>query len=304
MVKENNNATITVDGVDYPVELVNGTAVIDTNKTEPEGNITVVVDGVSYPAELVNGTAVITLDNTTPGEHNVTIVYSGDENYDPIVVNSTVTVPKDVSFDMDVETSNINVGDTEVIVVTLPANATGSVTIEIDGQVITKDVDDGVVTFDVTGLSAGNKTVVVSYSGDDNYDSKVVTANFTVSKVESSVNVTVDAISVGDKAVIEITVPGDATGWVHVTVDDVTYAGEIKNGKASIEVSGLSNGTHEIVVSYEGDDKYLPNSNETSIVVSKVDSFVPVSVENITVGEKAIIRIAVHGDATGNVTVT
>ena len=77
----------------------------------------------------------------------------------------------------------------------------------------------------------------------------------------ASLNAFLNADDVGDVAVIETTVPGDATGWVHVTVDGKTYGALVDGGKASIEVSGLSNGTHEIVVSYEGDDKYLPNNN-------------------------------------------
>ena len=100
-------------------------------------------------------------------------------------------------------------------------------------------------------MAAGNKTVSVSYSGDDSYLENFTSGNFTVSKVESSVNVSVENIGVGDVAVIEITVPGDATGWVHVTVDGKTYGALVDGGKASIEVSGLSNGTHDSVVSYE-----------------------------------------------------
>ena len=281
----------------------NGTVVVVVPENAT-GNVTITVDNETYTVPVVNGTAVVTLTNVTPGEHNVTVIYSGDDTYDSVVINSTVTVPKDVDYDMDVDVSNINVGDTEVITVTLPANATGSVTIEIDGQVITKDLDGGIATFEVTGLSAGNKTVEVYYSGDDTYAPNSTTAKFTVSKVESGVNVTVENIDVGDVAVIEVTVPSDATGWVHVTVDNVTYAVKINDGKASIEVPGLASGEHDINVTYLGDDKYLPSGNETAVEVSKVPSTVVVSVDNITVGDKAVIEITVPGDATGNVTVT
>ena len=267
------------------------------------GTVTVTVGNETYSAPVVNGTAVVTLTDTVPGEHDIVVNYSGDDNYAPAVVNSTVTIPKDAAPAIDVDVSNINVGETEVITVTLPANATGSVTIEVDGQVITKDLENGVATFEVTGLTAGNKTVSVSYSGDDNYNSNATTAGFTVSKLDPTIDISVEDIKVGENAIITVTLPEDATGTVLIEVGDVKTYGEIENGKATVTVPGLAKGDYTVNATYTGDDKYNVAENTASFKVSKVDDY-NMTVNSTSDDGKAIIEVTLPEDATGNVTVT
>ena len=72
---------------------------------------------------------------------------------------------------------------------------------------------DGNATFYVPAITYGNKTVVAAYAGDDKYLFNSTTANFTVNKRDSYVNVNVTDISVGETAVINVTVPANATGY-------------------------------------------------------------------------------------------
>ena len=99
--------------VEYPDgEYVNGTAVVNTNQTEPvkevsnatittpgdvkagesanvtvsvpgaTGNVSVIIDGVETVVPLdENGNAVIPIENLTAGEHSVVVVYDGDDTY-------------------------------------------------------------------------------------------------------------------------------------------------------------------------------------------------------------------------------
>ena len=70
------NITVVVDGISYPAELVNGTAVVNTSKIEPSAPTTVVVDGVSYPVEFVNGTAIVNTNKTEPAKPIATVIES------------------------------------------------------------------------------------------------------------------------------------------------------------------------------------------------------------------------------------
>ena len=117
---------------------------------------------------IVNGTAVVTVDNSTPGTHDVEVIYSGDDNNEGTSTSSKVTVPKyDTPISVDV--SNIGVGDTAVITVNVPENATGNVTIEIGGVKYTEEINDGKAVFNIGNLTDGGKTIAVKYDGDDNY---------------------------------------------------------------------------------------------------------------------------------------
>ena len=87
------------------------------------------------------------------------------------------------------------------------------------------------VVFEVPMVTYGNKTVVASYTGNDKYAFNSTTANFTVNKRQSQVNVTVDAGLVGDDVVINVTIPANATGYVIVSVDGTNYEITIETAK-------------------------------------------------------------------------
>ena len=104
--------------------------------------MTVKVGNNTYNATVINGTAVIELTNETPGVHDITVIYSGDENNTGIEVNSTVSIPKyDSEMTVDVEPGLA--GETTKVTVNLPENATGNVTVTIDGEKYTVPVEDG-----------------------------------------------------------------------------------------------------------------------------------------------------------------
>ncbi|MBE6506259.1 MAG: hypothetical protein E7Z73_11125, partial [Methanobrevibacter millerae] len=301
-----NNATkLNVGKVSTEIEVIdqgNGTVVvvIPGNAT---GNVTIVVENKTFNGTVINGTAIINLTNVTPGIHNITVIYSGDDTHTNSTVNGTVTIPK-LETPIKVNVTDIYVGDIARINVTVPSNATGKVRIEIDGKEYFADIDSGVARFAVGNLTAGVKTVAVTYAGDSNYTSNFTTVNFTVKKHIPVITVNTTDITVGDIVLINVTAPDDVTRPVIVNVDGVDYAVNITNGIGQLNVTGLGGGVYNITVKYLGDDKYLDVNNTTDFKVSKLPSTVSVKADNITVGEKAVIEITVLKDATGNVTVT
>ncbi|WP_405269255.1 Ig-like domain repeat protein, partial [Methanobrevibacter sp.] len=280
----------------------NGTVVVvvPDNAT---GNVTVKVGNNTYTAEVVNGTAVIDLVNETPGTYDIEVIYSGDENHTAANTTGTATIPK-LATPIDIAVENIKVGDKETIVVTVPDDAKGNVTIEINGVEYTEEIKDGKATFEIENLTYGNKTVYVDYIGDNNYTGNHTSANFTVDKRKSSVKVDVEAIDVGEDAVITVTVPENATGYVIVEIDNQTYAIKVNDGTGSATIKGLASGDYPINVTYLGDDQYFNSTNATSLKVSKVPSSINVTVDDITVGENAVINVETPKDLCGNVTVS
>ena len=280
----------------------NGTiaVVVGDNAT---GNVTVKVGDKQYTVPVENGTAIINLDdNVEPGEHDVEIIYSGDDTHDPASINTTVTGPMgDTPLDVTVE--NIKVGDSEVIVVNVPEKATGSITIEIDGEKYTSPIENGKATFTVDGLKEGKKSVFVKYDGDDKYKANTTTAQFNVDKVTTEVQATIEDIEVGDNLKVTVKLPDDATGQVLIDIDGVGYYVNITNGTGVAEIPRLGSGNYSVNVTYTGDDKYAGSSTTKTFNVEKVESFVIPTASNIMVGENENIKLIVPSDATGNVTV-
>jgi predicted outer membrane repeat protein len=311
-VSPKNSEIIVIDKGNNTVEVIVG-----DNAT---GNVTITVDGQNFTGKVTNGTAVITVDNITPGVHNITVIYSGDENHTGATENGTITVPGNetqanpagdipviVSKDdiiINVGSYDIYVGDTELINVTLSDDAAGNVFIEINGRIYEPvDVDMNVVRFVVENLTAGGKTVVAYYTGDDNYFARNVTDRFTVSKHDSTVTAEIKDIYVGENVIVVVNVIEDATGQVLIDIDGVTYYTNVTNGIGFVEIPRMLSGTYPVNLTYVGDDKYLPSYNTTSFRVSKVPSFVIPIAEDIYVGELENILLSVPADAVGNVTV-
>ena len=114
----------------------------------------------------------------------------------------------------------------------------------------------------------------------------------------------VNDIKYGENATIVATVTSGATGNVTFTIDNKTKTATITNGVAKWDVTGLATGNYTVFATYEGNENYKPSNNNASFKVNKADSSVVVSVNNIKVGDDAVIVATVISDATGNVTFT
>jgi ABC-type molybdate transport system substrate-binding protein len=176
--------------------------------------LTVSVDGVETTVPVVNGSASIALENITPGEHNISVTYSGDGKYDAESKDVTVDVAPGIDIPEEITT-----GDDDEVSINLPSDASGNLTVSVDGVETTVPVVNGSASVKLGELTAGEHDITVSYSGDGKYSaySKSVTA--TVAKAEPAVNVTVPSNAQEGKVVpITITLPSDATGTVFVAL--------------------------------------------------------------------------------------
>ena len=283
------------------IEKENNTVVvyIGDNAT---GNVTVKVGNETYNATVINGTAIVNLTNVTPGVHDIEVIYSGDENHTDATIETNINIPKHES-PIKVNVGDISVGDKATITVEVPDKATGVVTIEIDGEKYTKELVNGVATFKVENLTAGDKSVSAVYEGDSSYARNFTTDQFKVSKVNSNLTVEIGDAKVGENITVTVHVPGDATGQVLIDIDGVGYYVNVTDGIGTVEIPYLPNGTYEVNFTYTGDDKYMSSTNKSTVTVSKLESFVIPTAHNIQVGENEIIKLRVPVGATGTVTV-
>ena len=268
------------------------------------GNVTIEVNGETYNGTLVNGTATITLTNTTPGVHQAHVIYSGNDDIEGQEALVDVHIPK-YATPISVNISEFKVGDVGYINVTLPNGTTGMVIIEInDKSFNTTDIVEGVARFEISGLTAGIKTFIVEYFGDDNFLANDTADTLTVNKHNSNINVAVENIEVGGIAQINVTGPNDISGVVIVNIDGTNYTVILTEGEGFVKVAKLGNGTYDIKVTYLENAKYLSSVNDTEkVTVSKVVSSISAETTNITLGQNAVFEITLPADATGTVTI-
>lgn len=364
------------------VSLDDALSISDDNTTftvklagDATGNIKVSVDNVDYTKDLSDGLAEVVISKLSEGSHNIKITYSGDDKYlentksivltgekvtpvdnttQPVDNTTNTTQPDDNTTNTSDTNQSVSVPDEAFTIpengsdysISLPSDATGTLTVTVDGNEYSQELVNGKATVTVPELSEGSHNVTVTYSGDSKYAQVTKTTVVVKDPVNSTIgnntgNNTGDNNStsenttqpVPDKAFTipedgsdySISLPGDATGTLTVTVDGKEYSQKLVNGKATVSIPELSEGSHNITVSYSGDSKYSPISKTSVVVKDPVNSTSGNNTGNATgdnnsTGENATqsvpdeaftipesgsdYSISLPSDATGTLTVT
>ena len=147
-------------------------------------------------------------------------------------------------------------------------DATGYLLVDIDGEQYYAPLVNGSASITTAPLAGGNHTVTVTYTGDENYAGFTNTTQLSVeSNVTADSALDIPASSETNSPTFSVNLPSDATGYLIVDVDGKKYAAVVENGKASVTVPGLSDGNHNVTVSYSGDSKYPALSKSTTLNV-------------------------------------
>ncbi|WP_295112191.1 Ig-like domain repeat protein [uncultured Methanobrevibacter sp.] len=258
---------------------------------------------------------------------NVTIVnvvyVTGSENDTNLTNNNctsdNVTVNR-LDTPISINTYDITYGDDEILVVTLPDGATGTVNITVGNYSFTDfPIENGKVILPVSDLAGGNYTARVDYGGDNVYLPNSTSGTFNVARIVPIITIEVEDIWAGEIEVVNVTV--NAPGVVYVTVYNRTVEISLDNGVVTTDILAASknsysgNATWNIlnlpVGAYPAFALYPGNENYTSVNISDLfhvrdkNSTVVVTADDIYVGEDAVIYIKVGPEGvSGNVTVT
>ena len=271
------------------------------------GDVIVTVNGKDYTVNVVNGKGNVTGVKLAAGTYDFTAKFAGDNNYNDVGDSGNFKVNK-VDSAIDVAVSDIKVGEDAVITVKLLSDATGSVTVTVNGKDYTEPVVNGIANVKVSGLKADTYDVAVKYSGDNNYNDAVATSSFTVSKVDPTMDVTADDIVFGEDLTVNAVLSVDATGKVVIVVDGTPYTVNITYGKATQVVKDLTAGYHTVGVKYDGDDKYNDVVVDGFVIVDKAQPVLGVVIADVNYGNEFAIEATLTGvnstPLNGNVIVT
>ena len=293
------NVTILAEDVTitYGETQINVTVLEESGIVVAEGVITLKLNNETYTADIINGTATFDIDVLPNGVYTLEYSINMDNVYNPASNSSNLTV---VAFKTNItaNASDIKVGEDAIITVTVDSDATGTITVNNE----TKEIKNGAATFTISDLGEGNYTYEVTYSGDNKYTKETAEVKFEVSKVSDyEFEASADDIKVGQDAIIEVTLPRDATGNVSIN----GKSAKVENGSAKFVISGLGEGNYTYEVTYSGDDKYTANTTEVSFAVSKISEFeINASANDVILGNDVIVTVSgIPDDAKGIVTV-
>ena len=249
--KHESKVDISADDIE-----IGKTAVVTINVTPgATGNVTVVVNGKSQVVELKDSKATLTIENLAAGDYKVEATYNGDAKYLASSNNALFKVSKISGYDIKVNAGEVNEGEDATIIVVLPKDATGNVTLVMNNKPYFAKVSDGMAKVVVPSVSAGTHDFIVNYSGDDKYDKSTVNGTIKVNKKAATLIVE-DLVKYykGDEKLTAKLVDGRgnpiANADVAFNINGKDYIRKTNNeGIASMNIN-LVAGTYNVAVKY------------------------------------------------------
>ena len=308
-----NKNNITLDPIATGDFVVGGRVnVTFTLPTYIDGNLIVTIDD-----EVVVGYAIDNGTVTIPGSydlgnHTVTVNLTGDTYSNDATGSTTFYINKANSTITITDCpSPINRGDDTYVAFIIDRDVMdNAVDLWInDSYILTYDFDTNEDSFLITKdkfPKEGNYTITVHYRGNSRYNaSNNASCIITVNKNNVIMNAEGSTIHYGENATITVTgLPDDATGIVSVRIGDGIFFANITNGKAVIEIPGLTVNKYEgLIVEYSGDNKYNNAFAEATVItVLKANSTISQDDNNTNETQplKHASSKAVDTTATGN----
>ena len=247
------------------------------------GNITAAVNDKDYSARIRSGGVAFIFVYDLTENATAVVSYKGDDKYNNFTksVNITVNPKEKVDSTINVNAEDIVEGETANILITIPGDATGNVTVILNGESRVIDINsttvrglNGILSMLVTyeNLTAGNYTVIAVYSGNNKYNPSNATAAFVVgkpAKENATMDIDVAPVTEGQNVTVNVELPEDATGTVTASINGKNYTVPLKDGKATITIPELVAGNYTIPVTYSGDDKYNSGTEEVNVTVKE-----------------------------------
>jgi hypothetical protein len=314
------NTTFTVEKIPTKTiaQIVNNTygnvsidvVVNDTiyNKIITEGTIRIVLNGHEQDPVVISGTKThIPLNVDTTGDINIEVYFVEDETY-----KSSRALDNDTLEDLEI--INVIPQTANLTVVATPNDTYVGETIKITGQLtdgLGNNISEVRIFLDVGGteytnvftnstggysiehptVREGQYTVTATYRGNSTVDPITVTADYVVSKINTTTVVTVLNNSAGN-VTISVNVTDNyhntpvTSGNFNITIDENTPETKVITGESTIvKIDAQENGTIKVNVTYLGDDQYNPSNATTGeFIDGQPEPFTNITVEkqNVT----------------------
>ena len=256
---------------------------VHTNETISE-LIYITVGDKNYTSFVKDGVGNFTVYGLDVGNYTAVVEFLGNSIYNYANNSAKFNVTGKNVTSLAVTVSNITVGDKEVITVVVDGADTGEVIVTIAGDPYTLTVVNGTANLTLSNLTARAYHVTARYIENDLFLPSNTTANFVVNKKNSTINIDVSNIHVGDVEVINVTVPEGASGYVLINVAGIHVYAEITGTTFNVSIPDLALGNYTVVATYLGDDNYEGNFTTDSFNVTKKGLNITIESSNIVVG--------------------
>jgi hypothetical protein len=276
--------------------------------------VTVKINGTDVGTVTSGSNGLITYTNNTlnAGTYTITFTFEGDENYtSSSASNETVIVDTKSTQLTDKSVTSVTYPSDETISVNLTNGATGlsgeTVTLNIDGTSYTTITNsEGVATFIIQGLSAGEHKYNFTFADTNNYkSSSMENSTFTINTHSTSFkDLNITDITLGESETVSVKLTDGTNGLngktVNIYLDKILQESLTTNSTGDVTYTSsnlLTIGDYNVTFEFLGDENYTKAENITgTFSVGKISAeFTNVSLSNITWTEAETVSATLKG---------
>ena len=237
------------------------------------------------------------LEDINVGEHNITVVYNGDEYFSPSDYSNKLTISKANPF---IKINSSNLAGIVSFDIILNEKTTGNITINFNNNSYSGSLKEGKTNILIPNLIAGDYNCTINYVGDSNYNSLSQYYNFSLLLKKSDIAIDIHNITSGEYINVQYNLTNNATGNISLYINN-TF---IKNytSKENISIENLAAGIYIAKIIYNGDEYYAPCENISTFKVYEKTN-ISIQINNITFDESININPQVSENATGTIVV-
>lgn len=264
------------------------------------GEVTFTLNGVSQTKQLKDGVIFIDLVGLEKGTYNVTISYDGDSNYNHAYLNLSFNV-KDSYSDINLNINDAEYGKNFTVTAVLNETTTGNIVFSVANLTKTVEIKKGQANWTFTGLNSGKYEIKAYYAGDSTFISSTNTTSFNVLKTNSTLELFVNEVYLGENILIYALTSENATGSVSFSI--LNYYSPrnkaISNGVAVWYISPLNTGNYTIQATYSGDDNYCSLNATYSLSITQRKAVLNVEIDDVTVNDRVIVKTRLTSNGEG-----
>ena len=310
---EKTNTTITAtsdkDKYEYNAEK-NITVTVKDNETKNitglNGSDFNITEGNNPVKFSYNNTKITILDKLTVGVHNLTIIYKGNETYNPSTANYTLKVYGNKTLEDVPAVVDIN-GTT----VKIPARLTDgiedyelnesntNITYGNDNTSISGWTYDGKV-ITITNIATVPTNLTINYTGNGTpIIKKVQVKNRTILNITQ----TIVEINEGENATFTVTVYANGITKLNITKDDLTISktgatNKFNETTGNLTLTGLKKGVYNITVTYKGND--VNNTSNGNVIINVRGTIeINPATTSVNVNSTKIVEIKINNITNG-----
>ncbi len=254
--------------------------------------------------------AVFSTAALSAGVHTIAAVYSGNGLYQGSSAVQVQTVKAGTTTTITSNANPSSFGHLTFTASVSPSGATGTISF-YDGLNLLANVGltNGTATLDGGALAVGSHAMLAAYSGDANHQGSSGATTQIVALGTPSIVLTSSAntVTIGDSVDLTATLCCNVTGTVtffdgsaqqgiaNVVPGVPISGGSTSSERATLTISNLARGTHQIAAQFNGDSNNSPvTSGALAVVVNPVNSSITLSSNiNPSLNTQSVILTAV-----------